>query len=79
MDTVSARPQTRIHWVNPDPDIKHGTATAYKVDGCRCDRCYDWWRNYYETKKATDPTFVARNRAASFRYLERQRAARAEP
>lgn len=66
----------RTYWVNPDPTLRHGTPSAYQTKGCRCDTCYGWWHRDYERRKATDPNFMARRRAASYRHFERKRAER---
>ena len=66
----------RTYWINPDPNLRHGTYYSYYAKGCRCDACYGHWRQDHERRKATDPDYMARRRAASFRYHERQRAER---
>jgi hypothetical protein len=66
----------RSYWVNLDPNVNHGTNYAYYRKGCRCDDCYGWWAADHERRKRTDPTYVARRRAAAYRYFERQRAAK---
>jgi hypothetical protein len=68
----------RVYRINPDPNLKHGTSYAYFDKGCRCDDCYGWWQRHHEHRKRTDPDYMARRRAAAFRYKERQRQQRQE-
>ena len=68
----------RVYWINPDPNLRHGTHYVYFYKGCRCDDCYRWWHHYHEHRKRTDPDYMARRRAASFRYKERLRQQRQE-
>lgn len=54
----------RIYWVNPDPNLRHGTTYAYYRRGCRCDDCYGAYRAYHERRKQQGPEYLAaRNRA----------------
>lgn len=66
----------RLYWINPDPNLRHGTCYAYSAKGCRCDDCLDAWRARHERRKQTDPGYVERRRQATRRWRERQLAER---
>jgi hypothetical protein len=67
---------TRTFWVNPNPNLRHGTGYAYYRKGCRCDDCLGAWRAMHARRKRANPDYLARRRQATQRWRQRQLAER---
>lgn len=52
---VPAKVREREDFITNPSDARHGTFAGMVLAHCRCDRCeryrYEWWAEYYETKR----------------------------